>query len=144
MVHAPGSLLTYEPQWNSDVGAIFENVTSGEINPRQLLVDDVPDDRKQDVDYLIDLMDWEKNIDPLFPRTLFPPARPDPANGRRVLGKMDHYGNPYFSAKELSVAPGATVTVKDGAAYGCIFVQGHGTFWMYSMQKLPSYCDMGN
>jgi hypothetical protein len=31
-------------------------------------------------------------------------------------------------AKELTVQPGQTVTVKDGAAYGCIVIQGHGTF----------------
>jgi mannose-6-phosphate isomerase class I len=27
VVHAPGSLLTYEPQWNSDVASIFEKST---------------------------------------------------------------------------------------------------------------------
>ena len=81
VVHAPGSLLTYEPQWNSDVGSIFENVTSGEINPRQLLVNDVPDDRKQDVDYIISMMDWEKNIDPHFREHYFRPPVPIPHDG---------------------------------------------------------------
>ena len=31
VVHAPGSYLTYEPQWNSEVNAVFENITAGEI-----------------------------------------------------------------------------------------------------------------
>ena len=31
VVHAPGSLCTYEPQWNSDVMAIWENVVNGEV-----------------------------------------------------------------------------------------------------------------
>ena len=25
VVHAPGSYLTYEPQWNSDVNSVYEN-----------------------------------------------------------------------------------------------------------------------
>ena len=28
VVHAPGSYLTYEPQWNSDVNSVFENMTA--------------------------------------------------------------------------------------------------------------------
>jgi hypothetical protein len=32
-----------------------------------------------------------------------------------------------FSAKELTVAPGATVTIRDTGPYGCIVVQGRGT-----------------
>ena len=31
VIHAPGSYLTYEPQWNSDANAVFENVTEGEV-----------------------------------------------------------------------------------------------------------------
>ena len=31
VIHAPGSYLTYEPQWNSDVNSVFENVASGEV-----------------------------------------------------------------------------------------------------------------
>ena len=31
VVHAPGSLCTYEPQWNSDVMAMWENVVNGVI-----------------------------------------------------------------------------------------------------------------
>ena len=42
--------------------------------------------------------------------------------------KRQAYGNPYVGAKELTVLPGQTVTIKDAAAYGCITVQGHGTF----------------
>ena len=32
VVHAPGSVLTYEPQWNSDVNSVYENVTADEVN----------------------------------------------------------------------------------------------------------------
>ena len=33
VIHAPGSYLTYEPQWNSDVNSVYENITSNEIYP---------------------------------------------------------------------------------------------------------------
>ena len=37
------------------------------------------------------------------------------------------YGTGYYSAKELTVLPKRSVTIKDGAAYGVILTQGHGT-----------------
>ncbi len=43
VVHAPGSVLTYEPQWNSDVNSIYENVASGEVYPYEYLVENVPE-----------------------------------------------------------------------------------------------------
>jgi hypothetical protein len=36
------------------------------------------------------------------------------------------YKSPDYSAKELTVQPGRTVTIKDGGAYGMILLQGHG------------------
>ena len=27
---------------------------------------DVPDDRKGDLDFIVDLLDWDRNVDPLF------------------------------------------------------------------------------
>jgi hypothetical protein len=38
------------------------------------------------------------------------------------------YGTRYYSAKELTVFPGRTVTISDSAAYGMIVTQGIGTF----------------
>jgi hypothetical protein len=38
------------------------------------------------------------------------------------------YGNDYVAAKELTLEPGRTVTMKDNAAYGCLVVQGRGEF----------------
>jgi hypothetical protein len=37
------------------------------------------------------------------------------------------YGTPYYSAKELTVLPRRSVTIKDSAAYGAILTQGYGT-----------------
>ena len=66
ILHAPGSLLTYEPQVNSDVFAMFQSEVEGRITPWELLVKDVPPDRQQDLDYIIDMLDWDANVNPRF------------------------------------------------------------------------------
>ena len=38
------------------------------------------------------------------------------------------YGTGWYSAKELTVLPKRTVTIKDAAAYGIILTQGYGMF----------------
>lgn len=134
VVHAPGSVLTYEPQWNSDVNSVYENITSGEIYPYEFLVENCPEDKKRDVDYIMSLMDWEKNIDPHYKKKYFrPPLACMPVNeGFRENWVL--YGNTFVGAKELEIAPGQTVVVKDAAAYGCIMVQGHGKFGEYDAE----------
>ena len=42
ILHAPGSLVTYEPQVNSDVFAMFQSEVEGRITPWALLIKDVP------------------------------------------------------------------------------------------------------
>ena len=127
IVHAPGSLCTYEPQCASDVFAMCESWTSGRTLPDELLWKDVPAEHRGDVGYIVSLLDWEANVDPGFAQSHF--MRPIPA-GEPADGYEERwivYRSPAFSAKELTVAPGATVLVADAAAYGCIAVQGHGT-----------------
>ena len=127
VVHAPGSVLTYEPQWNSDVNSVYENVTAGEVYPYEFLVENVPDTHKRNVDYVLSLMDWDKNVDPHYKKHYFRP--PIPAqSGEGFVENWVSYANPYVGAKELTVFPGKTVVVKDPVAYGCILVQGHGAF----------------
>jgi hypothetical protein len=133
VLHAPGSYLTYEPQWNSDVNSVYENITSGEIYPYQFLVENCPDDKKHDMDYVLSLMDWDANVDPFYRQKYYRPPITC-ASDDRHLEKWIVYANPYFAAKELTVWPGQTITVKDGAAYGCILVQGHGTFGAYDAE----------
>jgi len=73
VVHAPGSYLTYEPQWNSDVNSVYENIASGEVYPYEFLAENCPEDKKRDVDYIMSLMDWDKNVDPNYRQTYFRP-----------------------------------------------------------------------
>ncbi len=43
------------------------------------------------------------------------------------------YGNPYFAAKELTVLPGRTATIRDAGPYGLIMLQGHGRLGVWSV-----------
>jgi hypothetical protein len=126
VLHAPGSCLTYEPQWNSLVGAVFENVSSGEINDFQRLARSASKGEGDPLDAILDLLDWEKNVDPQFRQRYFRPPLPCESGDPRFSEKWITYANPYFSAKELALLPGQEALVKDQAAYGCVVIQGHG------------------
>ena len=133
VLHAPGSYLTYEPQWNSDVYSVWENVVSGQVNPRKLMVDLCPKDKQGDVDYIISLLDWEANVDPDYKKKYFRPPVPFRSTDAYKEDWIS-YANDYFSAKELTVYPGQTALVEDGAAYGIIVIQGYGKFGVYNCE----------
>jgi hypothetical protein len=131
VVHAPGSVLTYEPQWNADVNSVYENIAAGEVYPYDFLVENCPKNKKLDLDYVLSLMDWEKNVDPHYGKHYARPPIRCPHSDARHEEKWISYANPYVGAKELTVQPGQTVGVKDGAAYGCIVIQGQGRIGTY-------------
>lgn len=133
VIHAPASVLTYEPQWNSDVNSVFENTVSGEVYPPEMLDEELPAEQKGNVDSVFDLLDWEANLDPHYKKHYYrPPVIESDSNS--YIQKWISYGNPYFAAKELTVYPGQSVVIKDNAAYGCIFVQGFGDFGPYQAE----------
>jgi hypothetical protein len=130
VLHAPGSLCTYEPQKASDVFAMYENITHDQVVPRELLWKDTPKDKQGDVDWLLDVIDWDLNVDPNFARNRFmTPRHVYPGAEMKAEGFIENwicYKSPAFSAKELTVLPGRSVTIRDNAAYGLIMMQGHG------------------
>ena len=132
ILHAPGSLCTYEPQKASDVFAMYQSVIMNRrVVPEALFWKDTPEDRKGDYDYLMDVIDWEKNVDPEFKVTNFmTPQAVNPIEEMGAEGYIDKwicYKSDAFSAKELTVLPGTTVTIRDGGCYGFIMMQGSGT-----------------
>lgn len=131
VLHAPGSLLTYEPQWGSDVLSMFQSMVDGRQVKHELLVQDVPEDKHNDLDYIADLVDWERNTDPNFKAKHY--IEPIAVASSESEGYVDRWvvygtidGEQKFSAKELTVAPGAHCTLRDNAASGLIVTQGHG------------------
>jgi hypothetical protein len=132
ILHAPGSLVTYEPQVNSDVFAMFQSLVDGRIVPWDLLVKDVPKESRRDLDFIVGMLDWDANVNPefansnrVFPRPVKAFAESE-ADGYREQWVC--YGTGWYSAKELTVLPKRTVTITDRAAYGLILTQGEGTF----------------
>jgi hypothetical protein len=129
VLHAPGSLVTYEPQWGSDVFAMYQNLVEGRAVPRALLTKDFPKEHHDDNQYIVDALDWEKNVDPNFKDSnylepIVSEEGPGYCDKWIVYGSVD--GEQLFTAKELTLQPGAKCTVKDGGAYGLITVQGSG------------------
>jgi len=138
VLHAPGSLCTYEPQKASDVFAMYQSLTGDQIVPADLLWKNTPTDRLNDIDFLIEVLDWEKNVDPDFVKHRFMRPRPvRPMEEMRAEGYIENwicYRSRAFSAKELTVLPGASVTIKDAAAYGMILVQGYGSMGVWPIE----------
>ena len=138
VLHAPGSLCTYEPQKASDVFAMYENVTHDQVVPEELLWKDTPKDKTGDVDWLLSVIDWNLNVDPDFVKNRFMAPRPvKPVAEMEAEGYIENwivYKATAFCAKELTVLPGRTVTIKDSGAYGMIMMQGHGTMGVWDIE----------
>jgi hypothetical protein len=131
ILHAPGSLCTYEPQWGSDVFGMYQSLVEGREVPWSLLVKDMPKSKHKDLDWIVDQLDWDGNCDASFKDNHY--LEPIPVADTRsegyddrwiVYGKID--GEQLFSAKELTLDPGTKCMVKDKGAYGLICVQGIG------------------
>lgn len=132
ILHAPGSFCTYEPQWGSDVFGMYQSLVEGREVPWSLLVKDMPTDKHQDLDFIVDQLDWESNIDPNFKKNHHLQPLIDQENsGDGYTDKWVCYGSfkgwQAFTAKELTVEPGMKCTIKDNGAYGLITVQGEGS-----------------
>ncbi|MBP3558396.1 MAG: hypothetical protein J6K20_11950 [Thermoguttaceae bacterium] len=142
VLHAPGSVCTYEPQWGSDVFGMFQSLTDKDAIPWDLLVKNVPDDKKFDLDFIVEQLDWEKNVDPYFKEhnylePIVDAEKSDPNGGYVdkwiVYGLID--GKQLFTAKELTVMPGCRCVLKDGAASGWITTQGRGTMGKLTIES---------
>ena len=135
-LHAPASVVTYEPQYMSDVSVWYQNLIE-----TKYVIDDhlndfvIPEDCRADRDkraeVLLNMFDWEANVDPDFREKFY--HEPIPVKNMEdmiadgYIERWVSYGSKDFAAKELRVLPGRTVTIKDDAAYGFIMMQGYGT-----------------
>lgn len=147
VLHAPGSLVTYEPQWGSDVFGMYQSLVEGRRVPWDLLVKDVSKEYHQDLDYIIDQLDWEKNVEEHFKAHNY--LEPIVRSGGEKEGAVDKWivygtvnGKQLFSACELTVKPGGSITIKDPGAYGLIVVQGCGTIGKTAVDS-PNFIRFG-
>ena len=139
VLHAPGSLCTYEPQKASDVFAMYQSVIQERrVVPEEYLWKDTPENKKGNFDHLMEVIDWEKNIDPQFYKNNFMPPLPvKPVKEMKKEGYIENwicYKSEDFSAKELTVLPGKSVVIKDSGAYGFIMMQGFGKLGVWNIE----------
>jgi hypothetical protein len=110
---------------------MYQNLVEGREVPWSLLVKDMPKKYHHDLDFIVDQLDWDKNVDPNFKDNHY--LEPVPVADTRAEGFVDRWivygkvdGEQLFTAKELTVEPGQKVTIRDNGAYGLICVQGSG------------------
>jgi hypothetical protein len=111
---------------------MYQSMVEGRRVPWELLVKDVPEAYHHDLEYLVDQLDWEKNVDPEFKAHNY--LEPIVRSGSQAEGFVDKWivygtldGKQLFSACELTIYPGRSTTIKDPGAYGLTVVQGSGT-----------------
>lgn len=138
MLHAPGSMCTYEPQKASDVFAMYQSLVNEAVIPEELLWNGTPKEEIGNYDSLMEVIDWELNTNPNLLETRF--MQPIPVKDEKEMAKEGYsekwvcYRSEAFSAKELTIFPGQTVTIKDAAAYGLIMMQGHGKMGIWNVE----------
>ncbi|RMF37129.1 MAG: hypothetical protein D6753_18170 [Planctomycetota bacterium] len=147
VLHAPGSLCTYEPQWGSDVFGMYQSMVEGRYVPWSLLVKDMPPEKHQDLDFIVGQLDWDKNVDTHFKdQNYIEPVVDEKRSGDGFCDKWIVYGTvdgrQLFSAKELTVQPGCKCVLQDPGASGWITVQGCGRMGKLRLQT-PAMIDFG-
>jgi hypothetical protein len=125
---------------------MYQSLVEGRAVGWELLVKDVPPEHHNDLEYLLDMMDWPANTDPEFAEhRMFNPSPVTAAEKMKDAGYSESwvvYSTPHYSAKELTVLPKQTVTIKDSAAHGLIVVQGYGTLGKHEIET-PSLIRFG-
>ncbi|MDM1047460.1 MULTISPECIES: hypothetical protein [Sphingobacterium] len=145
LLHAPGSMCTYEPQKASDVFAMYQSLVNEAIIDEELLWKGLPEDQRGNYDGLMDIIDWDLNVDPNMMQNRFMAPIPVKDEGEMEAAgyseKWICYKSEAFSAKELTVFPGQKVLIQDAAAYGLIMMQGYGKLndWTIETPSLIRY-----
>ena len=139
IIHGPGTLCTWEPQFASDVFAFWEGVVNfKQMVPYDLFVKDCPVEKQHDYDFMVNMLDWELNTDPNFAvnRSMKPVYREDTPQTKEegytrrwVTHKSKSYGG-----DEVTIEPSKTVTFKDNAAYGFLVTEGHGKLGEFKIE----------
>src|SRR5205814_1357812 len=101
----------------------------GRVVPWSLLVVNMPPEKHHDLNFILGQLDWEANVDPHFKEHHYvEPIVHTSGDGYVdrwiVYGRLD--GEQLFTAKELTLQPGAKCTIRDGGAFGLVCVQGRG------------------
>lgn len=142
VLHAPASVCTYEPQSASDVGSMWESWSDNRPVPEALLWKDVPESEHGNYEFLLNLLEWDVNTAEDFTtQRAMVPYLTDRSRDEADAAYEERwvvYRSPAFSAKELVVRAGATVTLIDPDPYGAVIVQGTGQFGRFAANALTA------
>ena len=105
----------------------------GECVSEELLWKNTPEEERGNVDYLMDVIDWDKNVDPDFKKNRFMAPRVT-CEDRGHREEWICYKCKAVGAKRLTVYPGQSVTVYDEAAYGMILIEGRGKMGVWDIE----------
>jgi hypothetical protein len=131
LLHAPASVVAYEPQLMSDSLLFYQNIVDetfvmGNKNVDMMIPEDFSGDRAE---YLLEILDWEGNLENFKEKYLKEPApvkNPDEMSDAGYFEEWLTFGMEEYSTKRLRVLPGRTAVIKDAAAYGFVMMQGYG------------------
>ncbi len=145
VLHAPGSMCIFEVLWGSDVFCMMQNVIEGRTNPIEVLNRDVPKSKKKDLDYIVNMIDWEATVNPNFKEDHYlEPIVSSQGDGYTdkwvIYGKL--HNQDLFSAKELSLQVGSSAVIKDKGASGVVVIQGRGKIASYQAEA-PNHIRYG-
>jgi hypothetical protein len=89
-----------------------------------------PPEKIGDFDYLMEIIDWDANVDPQFTKNRF--MRPLSDGNKDAMLKAGYlrewicYRCEVAGAKRLTVLPGQSAEIKEPVAYGALCIQGWG------------------
>jgi len=131
LLHAPASVVTYEPQCMSDSLVFYQNVIESKYTiSDKFALAMVPKDFEGDVaEYLLEMIDWEGNFGDFRAKYYHEPIPVRDVKEMEEEGYYEEwvsYGSEDFAAKRLVVKPGRKVVIKDETSYGFIMMQGVG------------------
>ena len=111
---------------------MYQSLVEGRQVSWDLLTKDVPVEKKYDLDFIVEQLDWEKNVDPYFKKNFYmEPVVDESASGEGYTDRWIDYkpfdGKQMVTAKEITVKPGCKCTLHDPGASAWIFVQGSGS-----------------
>jgi hypothetical protein len=131
VLHAPGTALTLELQEDSDVYAVLQAASGGQVNPKDILFQFIrPEDQAQHGERIIlDQINWPVSGDPYFYenyRTMPQSVQAAPQDGGQEYWIF--YNTAKFSGKKLVVKPGQHFTSRDRGVYNLLVWRGQGRF----------------
>jgi hypothetical protein len=117
---------------------MYQSLVNEAIIPEELLWNATPKARWGDFELLVEMIDWDLNVNPnLMDNHYMEPKPVHPAAEMNADGYHENwicYRSHDYSAKELTVFPGQTVVIKDAAAYGMIMMQGYGKMGIWDIE----------